>query len=224
MKTAFIHARSKLEVKLPQEVVDLLPKKIGIATTIQHLSKIKTVLEQLPEAKLAGQVLGCRSVKDIDADAYLYIGTGVFHPLKIALETEKKVYCYNPESRELKEITEKQRREYKDKIMKSLNIFLNSQNIGVMITTKVGQNFNKIETYSVEKKLLPLKKLKEKFPDKNFYAIVFDEINETRMEDFNFINCWVNTACSRIADRKLKIVNYDEVMELEGSEQLVLRG
>jgi len=65
--------------------------------------------------------------------------------------------------------------------------FLMSKKIGVLITTKPGQSYYK---YS--------KQLKKKYTGKEFYFIAFDTINFESLEDFPFIECWVNTACPRI--------------------------
>ena len=61
-----------------------------------------------------------------------------------------------------------------------------------MITTKPGQN--------------NLKKALELKADKNIYYFLDDTINFAELENFNFIDCWVNTACPRIAyDDSIKI-------------------
>ena len=78
----------------------LLPKKVGLVTTVQHkheLKKIKELIEKTgKKTVIGGQILGCdvNAAKKIKSkvDAFLYIGSGEFHPLGVALETNKKVF------------------------------------------------------------------------------------------------------------------------------------
>src|SRR3989338_6922905 len=111
MKTLLIEGRYKGEVKLTDSVIKKLPSKVGLATSIQFVDHLPKIKEQLKghgvEAYIEkglqpypGQVLGC----DVSAatqlsekvDAYLCISSGEFHPLGIALKTDKPVYVYNP--------------------------------------------------------------------------------------------------------------------------------
>ena len=75
--------------------------------------------------------------------------------------------------------------------------FHSSKEIGIIVSTKPGQN-----------KLEEAKKLKNKFPDKNFYFILFDNIDYNQLENFNFIEAWVNTACPRI-EEDVKVLNIE---------------
>ena len=56
--------------------------------------------------KYPGQVLGCSysAAKALDVDEYLFIGTGQFHPLGIALATGKRVVIADPVTGEVSEI------------------------------------------------------------------------------------------------------------------------
>ena len=38
---------------------------------------------------------GAEKIKE-NVDAFLYVGTGVFHPLGIAINIDKDVFCYDP--------------------------------------------------------------------------------------------------------------------------------
>jgi 2-(3-amino-3-carboxypropyl)histidine synthase len=77
-------------------VLDIL-KKHGVEGVIGHAGG---------RVKYAGQVLGCSysSVKVLDVDEYLFIGTGQFHPLGIALATGKRVLTADPLTGEVSEI------------------------------------------------------------------------------------------------------------------------
>ena len=64
-----------------------------------------------------------------------------------------------------------------------------------MVTVKPGQ-------YSYNKAKEIKKKLEEK--GKKCFIFVFDTLDAREMENFPFIDFWVNTACPRIADDKDK--------------------
>lgn len=97
----------------------LRAKTVGVCTTIQHVHRIEQALFALKELGITGrtgpaggrirypgQVLGCSyaSAKAVDAEEYLFIGTGRFHPLGIALATGKRVVVADPVSGEVGEI------------------------------------------------------------------------------------------------------------------------
>jgi 2-(3-amino-3-carboxypropyl)histidine synthase len=97
----------------------LRARMVGVCTTIQHVHKIDQALLALKEQgmrgivgpaggriRYAGQVLGCSyaSAKAVDAEEYLFIGTGRFHPLGIALATGKRVVTADPITGEVGEI------------------------------------------------------------------------------------------------------------------------
>ena len=98
----------------------LRARTVGVCTTIQHVHKIDQALLALKEQgmrgivgpaggriRYAGQVLGCSyaSAKAVDAEEYLFIGTGRFHPLGIALATGKRVVTADPITGEVERST-----------------------------------------------------------------------------------------------------------------------
>ena len=93
MKIIHIHAKSLEEIKIKNP--ETLPTRIGLVTTIQHMHKleeVKTFLEKKgKKAVICGQVLGCNAscTAGKDVDAFLYIGSGRFHPIGVALKTLK---------------------------------------------------------------------------------------------------------------------------------------
>lgn len=203
MKTLFIEAKSNADIKLSKQQLAKLPKKIGIATTIQHLHKIKDVQKQIKGSIIAGQVLGCdvskaEKIKN-KVNAFLYIGSGEFHPLGIALAAGKDVFCFNPFTKKLTKITKKEIEKYNKKKKTALIKFLSAEKVGILVSTKPGQQ--------QMKKALELAKRK----DKQYFIFAFDTLNEIDLENFPFIQCWVNTACPRIADNKANIINIDDI-------------
>ena len=100
-----------LDKKAIVELKNILPNKIGIVTTAQHLHMVDSagkILEKEgfdtsvttggPRLAAAGQLLGCNSsaARKLKVDGFLYIGTGLFHPLTVALSTGKPVACLEP--------------------------------------------------------------------------------------------------------------------------------
>ncbi len=203
MKILHIDAKSEVEVKLDEASLKKLPKKIGILTTIQHLHKINDVEKQIPNSILGGQVLGCdasaaKKIKD-KVDAFLYIGSGDFHPIEIVTETGKEVFCFNPFTRQMKTIGKEAIEKHEKRKQGALIRFLSSEKIGILVSTKPGQNRMKDAVKLAEKK------------DKQYYIFAFDTLNIMDLENFPFIEAWVNTACPRIAEGKKGIINIEDL-------------
>lgn len=62
-----------------------------------------------------------------------------------------------------------------------------SNTIGVFITSKWGQEYKDSAL-----------KLEKMWPKKEFYYFIGDNFIENEMENFPYVECWVNTACPRI--------------------------
>jgi len=203
MKVLHIHAKSEADVKLSESAIAALPAKLGVVTTIQHLHKLDSAISQLKKAVKGGQVLGCNvdSAKQIadKVDAFLFIGSGEFHPIAIALGTGKKVFKWNPFTQQLSVVQDEEVEKYKKRRKAALVKFMSSDRVGVLVSTKHGQS-----------RLDDALKLASK-KDKEYYVFAFDTLNLSDLENFPFIQCWVNTACPRIADEKPNIVNVDEL-------------
>ncbi len=215
MKTLFIEAKYKGSINIDETLIKKLPEKIGLVATVQFadfLSDIKKQLEKnnkkiyigKGKQKYAGQILGCdiSSAEKIkkNVDAFLYIGDGRFHPMNVALKTGKKVFCFNPLNNsfyELKEYIEKYNKKKKAVLVK----FLSSENIGFIVSIKPGQYNTKI-----------IEKLKQKYKNKKYYTFIADNIDVSQLENFKFIQCWVNTACPRIKEDREGIVNVEDLI------------
>ncbi len=199
MKTLFIETKYKGIVKLPSIVIDKLPKTIGLFFTLQFVDSLDPVKKQLEDSgktvkifktkhtKYKGQIYGCNLQKYDGVDAFLYIGDGLFHPKALVLGNDKPVHIWDPVNKKYSIVT----KELMDKELKrqkaAYSRFLMEKKIGVLISTKNGQSYYKHAL-----------KLKSKYPDKEFYYIAFNTIDFTVLEDFPFIEVWVNTACPRL--------------------------
>ena len=229
MKTLFIEARSSKQIKLPEALIKSLPGKVGLTTTVQFLGSLDSMRKQLEAAgkkvsliKSArsvyeGQTLGCIAVEKLDklskTDAILYVGNGTFHPVGIAIafNNTKDIFAYNPDSEKFskvdKSIVEKVQKHKKGNLSK----FYASDNIGIILTTKPGQKIIQRSNGKL---------LEKKYPKKDFYYFISDNLNLAELENFQFIGCWINTACpmivyeyyfEEIAGKRASIINIDDV-------------
>ena len=156
-----------------------------------------------------------------EIDAFLYIGDGRFHPLalifaqKDTLEEEikieekkerkrkkdrkddddngnqlksiKEVICNDPMAEKMKVMAANDIKKLLQKYWAFYLKFLTAQSVGVIVTIKPGQQ-----------QLRASFELEKKFPDKKFYYFIDNVISFDQLENFPFIQAWINTACPRI--------------------------
>lgn len=210
MKTLFLEAKYEGKIDLSKIRLDQLPEKIGLLTTVQfvdYLDEIKNCLKDKKvilgkgKQKYEGQILGCDvSAAEVKVDAYLYVGTGKFHPLIVGVKTGKDVFTLNPITGAFGKVSEKEVEDYKKRKKAAFVKFLSSETIGVLVSTK------KEQYYDVEE----IERLEKKYPKKKFYVFMAETIDYNQLENFSFIEAWVNTACPRI-EEDIKIINVEEV-------------
>lgn len=218
MKKVFIESRYTGKVNIGKIKIDELPEKVGLVTTVQFVDLLEEVKEYLEEngkkvfvgkgnQPYSGQLLGCDPGSaekiDCDIDCFLYIGDGRFHPTAVAYNLNKKVYCFDPKTNNFSKISTKEVNEYKKKKKVKLVKFLSADSIGVIVSTKKGQqNF------------LKAKKLKRKLENekKEVFLFVTETLNISELENFPFIKMWVNTACPRIEEDHKDIINLRDVL------------
>lgn len=223
MRVLFIEAKYSKRIGIKQEEADKLPERIGIVSTVQfacQLDSIRNILKKYSKKavigkgrqKYKGQILGCdvsaaEKIKK-DVDAFLYIGDGRFHPIEVKLKTGKDVYTLNPYDSENKilKLSEDEIIKIKKKINGSYLKFLNSKDIGVLISTKKGQHYD----------ITKIRNALDKYKDKNYYYLLFDTLNANELDNFNFIGCFINTACPRLAeDIEKPVINISDIVELQ---------
>lgn len=219
MKRVYIEAIVEGNFSLSQDIIERLPRRVGLVFPVQCAdlaSQLKEILEKngidvltgKGNQKRQGQILGCdvstiRTIKN-DVDAFVYLGTGQFHPIAVALESDKPVYGINPETGEMTDTVRKEA----DRIKKEIKIkyfkFIHGKTIGLLISTKSGQ-FN----------MTWLNEFKKKFPDKKFYTFAFETLNIPFLDNFPFIDLFVTTACPRLQEDSPKILDFDEIRKIE---------
>ncbi|MGB8233365.1 MAG: diphthamide biosynthesis enzyme Dph2 [Methanobacterium sp.] len=201
----FIDARSRMDVlESVRSSIDLLNgyKTIGLVTTTQHLHLLdevadfleqngKEILMEEGSGTTKGQVLGCNfsSIKDLNADAFLYIGSGNFHALGIKLFTDKPVIVADPylgEAREIDEIADRILRIRSARIAKAMD----AKRFGIIVSSKKGQYRLKLA-----------KQLKNmlKEVDREGFILLLDDVSPNMLLPFMDLDAFVMTACPRIA-------------------------
>ena len=227
MDLCFIPANLKKEVILPEEVFTATPNNLCLAVTAQLLSQLKNLKEQLEQkgkkvsyvsgkhTRFPGQILGCSWAElhyPEETDAFLYVGEGLFHPEAIMLASDKPVFRYDPSSESFEELSHQLVKKLQQKARAGLAAFLQSKNIGVLLSTKPGQQ-----------QLHLALELKQKFPDKSFYYLTSNNVDFSQLENFTFVDCFLNTSCNRLLDDNEKFprpfTNIEDVNSLEYTPQ-----
>ncbi|MDD9953312.1 MAG: diphthamide synthesis protein [Candidatus Woesearchaeota archaeon] len=207
MRLGFVEVKYKRPVTVPDKFTDQLPKKVILFLNVQYHNQYENIKKQLETAgkdvvsvrpKHAwydGQILGCSTEEwDKGQDAFVYIGDGLFHPKAILFNNTQPVYMYDPKTDKIKVLEQKHLEQINKQRKGALASFYASTNIGVLITTKYGQM-----------RIRDSLKLQERFPEKTFYFLIADVIDFSKLEDFPFLECFVNTACPRIMDDNQKV-------------------
>ena len=170
-------------------------ERIGLLTNIQHmklLNEVKVKLEKSGKrALIGGQVLGCWYVNAEkiaeSIDAFLFIGSGKFHPLGIE---SKKIYNLDLERMEIEDITDDVKKIEKlryGRIMKAKA----AQSFAILVTLKTGQHMLLGSADDLKKKI--------EAKGKKAFILSMDEITNERLMGIR-CDAFINTACPRIAD------------------------
>ncbi len=155
------------DVKMGKAVdaaLPLLPGTVCVATTVQHVREIGEAIKILrnagksafliPKGKRCtyeGQVLGCdfSGAKGVECDAFLFIGSGRFHPIGLAYYTKRRVIRADPFTGEVEEISA-------DKWLKDKALRMTKANdakrFGIIVSSKPGQR-NDAEAKSIAERL-----------------------------------------------------------------------
>ncbi len=207
MKALFIEARKTHFEEINKEAFKELPKELFIAYSIQFkelAERIKSVLNA-SGYNIIGiqQVLGCSKLHLKQQVPILLVGSGRFHALNLVLSTGSPIYIYN--SNKIEKITERDILALKQKKQGALSRFLSAESIGILVSTKPGQNHFS-EALKLKNRLESKKK--------KVYLFVSNSISTSEFENFK-IDSWVNTACPGLAPDNSKIINSDELSELK---------
>ncbi len=190
---------------LLEKALPMLRGRIGLLTTVQHVHQLPNMMSWLEShgkevqigrgdarIKFDGQVLGC-NISSVDplidkVDQFLYVGSGDFHPLMVAIESDKPVLVLDPLMNEVREIDHLKERILRQRHAaiaraESANRFL------ILVSTKVGQ-----ERMGLAKRLQSLAEENNRSAD----IVLLEEIHPDRLLPYQ-ADAYVSTACPRIA-------------------------
>lgn len=239
--TVYVEARATVSVnEAVEKALPLLEKwrRIGLATTVQHVQTLDVVREQLTRAgktvvvgdagrlNYPGQVIGCnysnaQSVAK-DVEAFLFVGGGLFHAIGVALSTQKPTIVADPYSGRAFSIEKEAGRIVKQR-WTSIEEAKRATEFAVLIGLKLGQ-----------KRLDEAIQIKQKLEEsgKTVFLFAAEEVTPEALMEFPSIDAYVNTACPRIsfddaARFKKPVLTMNEALVVVGVlswEELCRRG
>jgi 2-(3-amino-3-carboxypropyl)histidine synthase len=201
----FVRAESTHDIR--PAVQAALPRltgpKIGVIATTQHLHKLPHAVQILKDngfqpivnegdtrISAPGQVLGCNYTSaDKDAQSYLYIGSGNFHPLGLALSTDKPIICADPYTNEVRDM-EAERTRFLKQRYGAIAAARDAQTFGVLSSSKQGQlrwNMAKALKQRIERR------------GRKAYLILLRQFSPDYLINFRHLDAFVSTACPRVA-------------------------
>ena len=202
-------------------------KNFGLLTSIQYLDYLEP-LKKLLEARgkkvfissskdpqkimHGGQTLGC----DVGAagniynsvDCFLFVGSGKFHPLGADMKQNKPVFAIDLTQGKFLDLEPIKQKFLKQKFA-AIGLARHAKKFGILVSSKKGQ-FALQFAEAIKKKL--------QAAGREAFIIVLDEISDTKLMGLE-VDCWINTACPRIAieDRanfSKPLIGSDEVGEV----------
>jgi diphthamide biosynthesis enzyme Dph1/Dph2-like protein len=203
VKVLYIESKLKdNESSLPDEEIKKLPKNIFLSYSLQYKGFAEKIKKQLSKNNIKitkfQQVLGCSKIKT--DDPVLLIGAGRFHAMNLYLQSPR---TYLLEGNRIIEVPKKDIELLRIRLKTALIKFLSAKNIGILVSTKPGQE-NMIKALELKEKL--------KKKGKEAYIFISNNINPNEFENFN-IDSWVNTACTGLSMDNPEIINYEELKE-----------
>lgn len=224
MEIMFVEARKKPTEQSKKQIKKAVKefkknfpkiKRAGLLASVQYLDFLPILKKELGNkgiktseskgmlARYSAQILGCdiNAAKNIEkkVQAFILASTGRFHAIQIAKEIRKPVFILQENS--IQQIGEEEIENMKRERLAAVKKFLASNEIGIVISTKSGQQ-NMKEALKIKDKL-------EKKGKKAFLFIA-DTININELENFS-CQSWLNTACPAMTLDSSKIINWNEV-------------
>ncbi len=170
---------------------------IGLVTTVQHVHVIPAIETFLQSQGITcivadgggrtperGQVLGCSfsAAKVNGVDEILFVGTGLFHPVGIALATRARVIALDPLAGTVQEVSGDALLRRRFAVIEKAR---GARRVGIIVSTKSGQQ--RMDLAQRLTKLSPAAVI-----------ITMREVSPDELLNLGF-DCYVNTACPRLA-------------------------
>ena len=207
MEILYIEAKRKnLNASLLKSEIKKLPRILNLAYIIQYKDLIKKIKKQLEsnhiQVKKVQQVLGCSKINS--KIPLFFIGDGKFHLINLYSQNQNVYYLNIFKEQKIKKISKKEIEKIKINKKVCLMKFLNAKKIGLLVTTKPGQenldcaiNFKKILSKG----------------DKISYIFVSNNIDINQFQNFD-IDFWVNFSCPGLKQDSKEIINYSEAQKI----------
>ncbi|MHC1631076.1 MAG: diphthamide biosynthesis enzyme Dph2 [Methanotrichaceae archaeon] len=204
-KVIYLEARMNSDIREAVEnAIKLLQSnRVGLVTTVQHVHKLEEAVkilkthgiegvlgaeEKKSRIRYRGQVLGCNyaAARSLDVDEYIFVGTGQFHPLGVALATGKRVVAADPLSCEASIIDFQPmlRRRYG-----AIARAVDAKNIAVLVSKKPGQ-----KRWNLARKMMNLGKTH----GREMSLVYVGNVEPDVLINLK-VDAAVSTACPRIA-------------------------
>ncbi len=206
VKVYFVPAFAKVDVeKALKKGVEKLEEylRVGLLASLQHvkqLGKIKKILETsghevlIGRGKLPypGQVIGCdvSAASEISGkvSCFLVVAGGFFHGLGVYVKTGVKTFVLDPYAGEIVDVEPVAKRMFARHLY-NLTRALEAKRFGVIVSMKPGQ-------YMIRQALETCRKIERQ--GKKAYLLILDEVEPEQLENFPFLDAYVNTACPRL--------------------------
>jgi 2-(3-amino-3-carboxypropyl)histidine synthase len=182
---------------LEQALPHLGRKTTGLVTTVQHVHLIPAMESFLKDRGIdvrvaegegrtpcRGQVLGCcfTAAKTPGAEQVLFVGTGLFHPIGIALSTGARVVALDPLAGTVQEVRGDALLRRRFAVIEKAK---EAESIGIIVSTKSGQR-----RMELARRLAAL--------SPRAVIVTLHEVSPDELLNLGFA-CYVNTACPRLA-------------------------
>jgi len=194
----FIPWAVDFDASVLEKALPFLPEKtVGLVTTVQHAHLVPAmeaflsargyevrVSEGAGRTPLRGQVLGCSfaAAKSTGAPAILFVGTGVFHPIGIALATKARVVALDPLTGTAQGVSADVLLRRRFAVIEKART---AKTIGILLSTKTGQ-----ARRALAERLASL--------SPGAVIVTMREVSPDELLNLGF-DCYVNTACPRLA-------------------------
>ena len=197
-RVIFLPWEVDFEVAVLENAIPLLGETTtGLVTTVQHVHLIPAMESFLKERGIdirvadgrgrtpcRGQVLGCcfTTAKRTKADQILFVGTGLFHPIGIALSTGARVIALDPLTGTAQEVNGEALLRRRFGVIEKAR---GATCIGILVSTKSGQC-----RMDLARRLAAL--------SPHAVIVTMNEVSPDELLNLGF-GCYVNTACPRLA-------------------------
>jgi len=196
----YIPYKIDFDLKIVKKV-KIKENKLALISTAQYVWKLEEVRKELENqgyeveikkgsnrVKYPGQVLGCNytALKNTKAEAILFVGDGLFHPLGASIYTKKKVYRLDPLEEKFEEV---KNGDFFKKRFTQIALSMEKKKGAILVCSKLGQKRMQLA--------LKLKRM-AKSKGKRMDLIYIDEIFPSKLMNFMY-EYYVNTACPRIS-------------------------